>query len=77
MAILITGGCGFIGSNYINSLLKSNRFNDDTFDYVINIDKLDYCSSENNVDSKYDTLNKYVFVKGSICDKELLEGLFK
>ena len=77
MAILVTGGCGFIGSNYINSLLKSNRFNGDTFDYVINIDKLDYCSSENNVDSNCGTLNKYIFVKGSICDKELLEGLFK
>jgi dTDP-glucose 4,6-dehydratase len=73
MAILITGGCGFIGSNYINSLLKSDRFNEDTFDCVINIDKLDYCASENNVD----THSKYIFVKGSICDKELLEALFK
>jgi dTDP-glucose 4,6-dehydratase len=73
MTILITGGCGFIGSNYINSLLKSDRFNEDTFDCVINIDKLDYCASENNVD----THSKYIFVKGSICDKELLEALFK
>jgi dTDP-glucose 4,6-dehydratase len=73
MAILVTGGCGFIGSNYINSLLKSDQFNGDTFDYVINIDKMDYCASENNVD----THSKYIFVKGSICNKELLEALFQ
>ena len=74
MSILITGGCGFIGSNYINSLLKSNKFNNISFDYVINIDKLDYCSCKDNVD-RVDT-NKYLFIEGSICDKELLKRVF-
>ena len=74
MAILITGGCGFIGSNYINSLLKSNIFNNNTFDYVINIDKLDYCSSEDNIYNNKD--NRYIFIKGSTCDKELLLRIF-
>lgn len=72
MSILITGGCGFIGSNYINSLLKTGLFNNNAFEYVINIDKLDYCSSENNIDPN----NKYVFIKGSICDKDLLRYIF-
>jgi dTDP-glucose 4,6-dehydratase len=82
MAILITGGCGFIGSNYINSLLKTNLFNNKEFDYLINIDKLDYCSSENNVVSvssisdEPSSTSKYIFIKGSICDKELLVLIF-
>jgi len=74
MAILITGGCGFIGSNYINSLLKSNIFNNNTFDYIINIDKLDYCSSEDNIYNNKD--NRYIFIKGSTCDKDLLQRIF-
>jgi dTDP-glucose 4,6-dehydratase len=84
MAILVTGGCGFIGSNYINYLLKSNLFNNKEFDYIINIDKLDYCSSEKNI--VYDSdcgdcgdgscASKYVFIKGNICDKELLMSIF-
>jgi len=74
MSILITGGCGFIGSNYINNLLKSEKFNNETLDYVINIDKLDYCSDKDNVNSN--DSNKYIFIKGSICDKELLKRIF-
>ena len=74
MSILITGGCGFIGSNYINNLLKSDKFNNETFDYVINIDKLDYCSNKNNVNSN--NSDKYIFIEGSICDKELLKRIF-
>jgi len=74
MSILITGGCGFIGSNYINNLLKSEKFNNETLDYVINIDKLDYCSDKNNVNSN--DSNKYIFIEGSICDKELLKRIF-
>lgn len=82
MSVLITGGCGFIGSNYINSLLKTNLFNNSSFEYIINIDKLDYCSSVNNVEGTADientesVSNKYIFIKGSICDKELLRSLF-
>ena len=74
MAILVTGGCGFIGSNYINALLRTKLFNGVAFDYVINIDKLDYCSAEDNVIESSDA--KYIFVKGSVCDNELLRTLF-
>jgi dTDP-glucose 4,6-dehydratase len=76
MAILVTGGCGFIGSNYINALLRTKLFNGKEFDYVINIDKLDYCSAEDNVDAD-DAEAKYIFVKGSVCDKELVQSIFE
>jgi dTDP-glucose 4,6-dehydratase len=75
MAILVTGGCGFIGSNYINALLRTKLFNGKEFDYVINIDKLDYCSAEDNVEA--DGAAKYIFIKGSVCDKDLLRTLFE
>jgi len=77
MAILVTGGCGFIGSNYINALLRTKLFNGKEFDYVINIDKLDYCSAEDNVEAVEAVEAKYIFVKGSVCDKELLRTLFE
>ena len=82
MAILVTGGCGFIGSNYINALLRTKLFNGKVFDYVINIDKLDYCSTEDNVvrdtgDTGDTGDTNYLFVKGSVCDKDLLQSLFE
>jgi dTDP-glucose 4,6-dehydratase len=69
--ILVTGGCGFIGSNFINHIL-------DTYDDVkiINIDKLDYCSDTRYV--RYDTnYERYFFVKGSINDKELVSKVLQ
>ena len=63
MIILVTGGCGFIGSNFINRVLNEN---DDAT--VINIDKLDYCSDIKNVTA----VNNYVLIKGDINDKELV-----
>jgi dTDP-glucose 4,6-dehydratase len=81
MSILITGGCGFIGSNYINTLLKTKLFNNKPYEFIINIDKLDYCSAEENVESEANLANeeseaKYQFIKGSICDKDLLISVF-
>jgi dTDP-glucose 4,6-dehydratase len=76
MAILVTGGCGFIGSNYINALLRTKLFNGEAFDIVINVDKLDYCSAENNVVCDAGDGN-YIFIKGSVCDKDLLRSLFE
>jgi dTDP-glucose 4,6-dehydratase len=82
MAILVTGGCGFIGSNYINALLRTKLFNGKEFDYVINIDKLDYCSAEDNVEADAAEVGdaeaaNYIFVKGSVCDKDLVQSIFE
>ena len=63
---LITGGCGFIGSNYINYIHEN-----DLNAFVVNIDKLDYCASENNVICR-DDISRYIFIHKSICDKFVL-----
>lgn len=63
MSILVTGGCGFIGSNFLNYALQkypNTRF--------VNLDKLDYCSDVDNVN----TSSNYTFVKGDITDGYLV-----
>lgn len=66
--ILVTGGCGFIGSNFINYIL--DRFKDVL---IYNIDKLDYCSNVNNVYHK----NSYKLYIGDINDKELVLDILR
>jgi len=65
--ILITGGSGFIGSNYINYLFKnySNKI-------IINVDRLDYCSNINNVDKSLNINNSYFFYKTDISNFDYL-----
>ena len=60
---LITGGCGFIGSNFINYILTKEPTS-----FVVNVDKLDYCADVNNVHLKDDP-TRYVFIHHTICDK--------
>ena len=69
MRILITGGLGFIGSNFIRYLLTKNE--DIT---IINLDKLSVGSNPANLkDIEMD--KRYTFVKGDIADKQLVEKL--
>ena len=68
--ILVTGGAGFIGSNFINYLLKEND------DYkIVNIDKLTYAGNLENLKSSEGKKN-YTFVKGDICNHELINYIF-
>jgi dTDP-glucose 4,6-dehydratase len=69
-SILITGGCGFIGSNFIRLFLKSI---DDC--RLINLDKLTYAGNLANL-AGCDEDPRYRFVHGDICDQGLLEKLF-
>lgn len=62
--ILITGGCGFIASNFINHHLQEHPN-----DFILNIDRLDKCSNTKNIVVKSD---KYKFVKSDINNKEIL-----
>jgi len=65
--VLVTGGCGFIASNFLN--IMKQRYPDTTF---INIDKLDYCSNVENVNPGVAT-----FIKGNVGNKELVEHLIQ
>jgi dTDP-glucose 4,6-dehydratase len=67
---LVTGGAGFIGSNYINYIM-------DSYDniQVINLDKLTYAGNPENLKDVEDREN-YNFVKGDICDQELVSDIF-
>jgi dTDP-glucose 4,6-dehydratase len=69
MRLLITGGAGFIGSNYIRYVLSAHP------DYhIINFDKLSYAG---NLESLKDieVSPHYTFIKGDICDSEILKSL--
>ncbi|MDM5461411.1 dTDP-glucose 4,6-dehydratase [Bacillus cereus] len=69
MNILVTGGAGFIGSNFIHYMLK----NYETY-RIINYDALTYSGNLNNVKSIQDNPN-YSFIKGKIQNGELLEHI--
>lgn len=71
MRILVTGGCGFIGSNFIRHIL--NRYPDYE---VINIDALTYAGNPVNL-RDIENNTRYSFVKGKIEDRELVRGLIK
>ena len=71
MKILITGGAGFIGSHFIKYILKKYP------NYkIINLDKLTYCANLDNL-KEIENNSNYEFIKGDICDKELISKLFK
>ena len=68
--VLVTGGCGFIGSNFVKNLLDNDT------DYLpIILDSLTYAGNKNNLD-KIDS-DDYEFIKGNICDKVLVKDLFE
>jgi dTDP-glucose 4,6-dehydratase len=69
MRILVTGGCGFIGSNFIKHML-------DKYDYQIyNMDKLTYAGNKNNLGEHSKHLN-YNFIEGDINDYDNLIKIF-
>jgi dTDP-glucose 4,6-dehydratase len=70
--LLITGGCGFIGSNYINHIFYQNQY-----DLICNIDALYYCSDINNIHKKIKQSTKYKFYEGNICDYKLLQKIIQ
>ncbi|MBR4621709.1 MAG: dTDP-glucose 4,6-dehydratase [Salinivirgaceae bacterium] len=71
VSILVTGGAGFIGSNFIPYFIDKHS------DYhIINLDKLTYAGNLANL-SEVEDSDQYTFVQGDICNRELVEYLFR
>ncbi len=68
--VLITGGAGFIGSNYVPYILET------TNDRVFVLDNLTYAGDLSNLEEVSNHPN-YTFIKGDICDEKLINSLFK
>ncbi|SDR74724.1 dTDP-glucose 4,6-dehydratase [Formosa sp. Hel1_31_208] len=68
--LLITGGAGFIGSNFIPYVLEEYKNTK-----LVNLDKLTYAGELSNLESVASNKN-YTFIKGDICNRALIENLF-
>ena len=69
--LLVTGGCGFIGSNFINYIFTKNKYN------IINIDALYYCANKNNVSKKIINSKNYTLIKGNLCSEDLVTHILE
>jgi len=67
----ITGGCGFIGSNFIRYLLTN-----DSSVQIINLDKLTYAGNPENL-CEFRNNERYIFYRGDICDAKIVTEIFK
>ncbi len=67
--LLVTGGAGFIGSNFVLSTLAGSS------EPIVNLDKLTYAGNLRNLDALEGDA-RHVFVQGDICDRALLKSLF-
>lgn len=71
MNLLVTGGCGFIGSNFINYI------NPTLINKLVNFDALYYCATHENINQIVKESLKYYFVKGNLCSSDLVNHVLK
>ena len=69
--ILLTGGAGFIGSNFIPHFIENNPNY-----HLINLDLLTYAGNLENI-SEVENHPRYTFIQGDICDRNFIENLFQ
>ena len=68
--LLITGGCGFIGSNFINYFYNKHKDIN-----IINLDAMYYCANENNISEEIRKSDRYHLIKGNLCSIDLLNHI--
>jgi len=73
MNLLVTGGCGFIGSNFIEMILQTKR---ESVSRVVNLDALTYAGSLDNTKDFIDD-ERYFFEKVNLCDVSQVLKVFK
>ena len=69
--LLVTGGCGFIGSNFINTIFNVNDYK------IINMDAMYYCANENNVNEEVRNSARYTLIKGNLCSFDLVRHVLQ
>ena len=67
--ILVTGGAGFIGSNFIRMIMSK-----EPGIFVVNLDALTYAGNLSNLED-FVNANRYCFKKGNICDRSMVEDI--
>jgi dTDP-glucose 4,6-dehydratase len=71
--MLVTGGCGFIGANFIHYLLEESDYSG----RIINVDKLTYAGNPENLAGFEERFpERYIFFKDDICDKKRMDDIF-
>jgi len=65
--LLVTGGCGFIGSNFINYIATKNKYN------IINYDAMYYAADKNNINQYVRESPNYTLVEGNLCSEDLVK----
>lgn len=68
--ILVTGGAGFIGSNFIRLLLAKRVYS------IVNLDLLTYAGNEATI-KEFNAFENYTFIKGNICDEQLVNQIMR
>jgi dTDP-glucose 4,6-dehydratase len=69
--ILVTGGCGFIGSHFINYIFECTNYR------IYNLDAMYYCANEENIHKQVRESERYTFIKGNICSFDLVRHIFE
>jgi len=68
MRMLVTGGAGFIGANFVSHVIKNTTYE------VVTLDNLTYAGSQEKIDTVFNH-DRHEFVEGSICDQSLVDDI--